>query len=66
MMPMMNSPKVGEIQQALTDAGFDTNGVDDIFGVNTLNAVIAFQNANDLTPDGEVGKDTAAALGIVL
>jgi len=64
MQPMMNSPKVGEIQQALTNAGFDTGGVDDIFGTNTLNAVIAFQTANGLTPDGEVGPATAGALGV--
>lgn len=64
--PMMHSAKVGEIQQALTDAGFDTNGVDDFFGTDTLKAVVAFQKAEGLTPDGEVGKDTAAALGISL
>ncbi|QEC78700.1 peptidoglycan-binding domain-containing protein [Mucilaginibacter ginsenosidivorax] len=64
--PMMVAKKIGEIQQALTGVGFGTKGIDDIFGVNTRNAVIDFQKANGLTVDGEVGKDTAAALGITL
>lgn len=66
MNPMMVATKIGEIQQALTNAGFGTKGIDDIFGMNTLNAVIAFQKAQGLTVDGEVGTDTAAALGILL
>lgn len=64
--PMMVSAKVGQIQQALTAAGFGTKGIDNIFGVNTLNAVIAFQRARGLLIDGEVGKETALALNIVL
>ncbi|HAL82450.1 MAG TPA: hypothetical protein DCO83_09585 [Mucilaginibacter sp.] len=64
--PMISSPKIGVIQQALTDAGFSTNGVDSTFGLDTLSAVIAFQNAKGSTPDGEVGAKTAAALGISL
>ncbi len=64
--PMMVSSKIGQIQQALTNAGFGTKGIDNIFGTNTLNAVLAFQQAKGLLVDGEVGKDTAAALGITL
>lgn len=64
--PMMVAKKIGEIQQALTKAGFGTKGIDDIFGINTRNAVINFQRANGLTVDGEVGKDTAAALKVKL
>jgi hypothetical protein len=64
--PMMISPAVGKIQQALTNGGFSTNGIDNVFGQNTLNAVEAFQAAKDLVVDGEVGRDTAAALGITL
>jgi len=66
MNPMMVSSKIGEIQQALTTAGYGTKGIDDVFGTNTLNAVIAFQKANNLIVDGEVGMDTATALGISL
>jgi N-acetylmuramoyl-L-alanine amidase len=65
-LPMMISLKVGKIQKALTAAGFDTNGIDNIFGTDTLSAVEAFQQANNLVVDGEVGNDTAKALGIKL
>ena len=64
--PMMVSPVIGRIQTALTDAGFDTKGIDNVFGADTLKAVEAFQAAKDLVVDGEVGKDTASALGITL
>lgn len=64
--PRMVGPAVGRIQQALMDAGFDPQGIDNIFGINTLKAVEAFQDAQGLVADGEVGKQTAAALGITL
>jgi hypothetical protein len=66
MNPMMVAAKIGEIQQALTHAGFSTKGVDDIFGINTRNAVMAFQRSKGLTIDGEVGSDTAGALKVKL
>jgi len=66
MNPMMVSSEIGKIQQALTNAGCGTKGIDDVFGMNTLKAVIAFQQAHDLVADGEVGTATAAALGISL
>ena len=62
--PLTVSPKIGEIQQALLDAGFDPKGVDNIYGTNTAKAVIAFQKSEGLAVDGEVGAETAAALGV--
>jgi membrane-bound lytic murein transglycosylase B len=41
-----------EMQQRLTRAGFDTQGVDGKIGPNTLEAVRAFQRANGMAPDG--------------
>ena len=41
-----------EMQQRLTDAGFDTQGVDGKIGPKTLAAVRGFQRARGLTPDG--------------
>jgi len=64
--PMMHNDKIKAIQQALTDAGFDTKGVDGFYGKNTQAAVINFQNARGLVPDGETGPTTAAALNIQL
>ena len=63
---MMVAPAVGKIQKALKAAGFDPKGIDNVFGTDTLKAVEAFQQAHDLVVDGEVGNDTAAALGIQL
>ncbi len=62
--PMMNDPKIKDIQKALSDKGFDTGGIDGKFGNNTFSAVSNFQSANGLTVDGEVGPDTLKALGI--
>lgn len=66
MIPMMVSAKVGIIQRALKQAGFDPKGIDNIFGTDTLHAVIAFQESKGLVTDGEVGTETANALGISL
>ena len=65
-LPRMVGPKVGQIQRALKAAGFDPKGIDNIFGAETLKAVEAFQQANHLVVDGEVGHETANALGITL
>ena len=64
--PMMTGPTVAAIQKALSDAGFDPGPADGAFGPNTKAAVISFQTAKGLTADGEVGPQTAAALGIQL
>ena len=64
--PLMYGPIVKSIQKALTSAGFSTNGIDGRYGLDTLNAVLAYQAATGLVVDGEVGVKTAAALGIKL
>ena len=53
---------IAELQRALTTAGFDPGTPDGTFGQNTEEAVVAFQLANGLSPDGIVGPETAAAL----
>lgn len=49
---------VKAVQQELVARGYDTNGIDGIFGSGTKSAVIAFQKAQGLSADGIVGKDT--------
>ena len=49
---------VKAVQQELVARGYNTNGVDGIFGSGTKSAVIAFQKAQGLSADGIVGKDT--------
>ena len=54
------------VQQALKQWGYLTGEVDGIFGRETYNAVVLFQQRNGLTVDGKVGSATAAALGLDL
>lgn len=56
--------EVSKIQSRLKEWGYYNGAVDGIFGTATKNAVIKFQKANGLTPDGIVGSKTLAAIGI--
>jgi hypothetical protein len=53
---------VRTIQQKLTDAGFDTHGVDGAYGTGTVNAVKAFQQKHGLAVTGSVDDATWTAL----
>lgn len=53
---------VRAMQQALTDQGYDTKGVDGIFGRGTEAAVRQFQTARGLKADGLAGNQTLTAL----
>lgn len=64
--PVMQGPQVTAIQNALKTAGFEPGVIDGTFGPHTSAAVLAFQLSNQLQPDGEVGPDTAAKLGVNL
>lgn len=57
-----SGPDVLTLQTTLKQLGFDPRGVDGVFGAGTEAAVIAFQKAKGLTPDGIVGPGTMAAL----
>ena len=46
------------LQEKLVSLGYNTNGVDGIFGSGTDNAVRLFQKSNKLLVDGIVGKNT--------
>lgn len=54
--------EVSQLQQKLTDAGYNTCGIDGIFGNNTYNAVASFQKSQGLEVDGIAGSRTWAAL----
>ena len=46
------------LQEKLVSHGYNTNGIDGIFGLGTEKAVISFQKNNGLVVDGIVGKNT--------
>jgi len=60
--PMMRGEDVRELQTLLLDVGFDCDGIDGVFGINTEDAVRAFQHASKLEVDGEYGPLSHAAL----
>ena len=55
-------PSIRNIQMALRNAGFYIGNVDGKVGPLTRDAVKKFQEANDLTSDGVVGRKTWAKL----
>ncbi len=57
---------VTRVQQRLRQYGYMDGPADGIFGQETYDAVIWFQQKNGLRADGVVGSATAAALGITL
>lgn len=58
--------QVSLVQQKLKQYGYYDGAVDGVFGKETYNAVVWFQEKNGLKADGAVGPSTAAALGITL
>lgn len=62
----MSKSVVAEIQRTLVAKGFDPGAIDGVFGEATAKAVAAFQESLGLVTDGEVGRETANALGILL
>ncbi|HEX4769394.1 MAG TPA: peptidoglycan-binding protein [Bryobacteraceae bacterium] len=52
------------LQNALAAAGFSPGAIDGSFGLGTEAAVLGFQRSEGLVPDGSVGPNTAAALGL--
>jgi hypothetical protein len=53
---------VKELQRALRSLGFTVGTIDGVFGATTERALVAFQTAHHLSPDGVLGPATRAAL----
>jgi len=64
--PYLRGAKIAEIQQELARHGFNPGAADGIFGPKTYAATVSFQRPRGLVTDGEVGPQTAGALGIEL
>jgi len=57
--------RVTELQLNLKKLGYYTGTVDGKFGAGTQRAVVAFQSANKLTPDGLAGSQTLTLLNLL-
>jgi len=64
--PLMESATVLAIQKALVRRRLNPGALDGRFGPHTAAAVTVFQRARGLVADGEVGPQTAEALGVEL
>jgi N-acetylmuramoyl-L-alanine amidase len=62
--PLMQGEAVYAIQRRLTELGYGPGPLDGVYGPHTAAAIHAFQVDMGLTPDGEVGSKTAAALQV--
>ena len=60
----VNLPQVKELQNRLRAAGHDPGPSDGWYGRRTANAVRAYQQANNLTVDGDAGPQTLGSLGM--
>lgn len=60
----MDPKYIRDIQSKLHDLGINPGPISGVYDENTAVAVAAFQAANKLLVDGQVGQHTAAALGL--
>ena len=66
LRPGDTGESVQALQQALAQLGYDPGAADGDYGPATQQAVIAFQQAAEITADGVVGPETLAALAEAL
>jgi hypothetical protein len=66
LRPGDSGDSVQALQQALTQLGYEPGTVDGSYGPATQAAVLAFQQAAEITADGVAGPETLAALNSAL
>lgn len=62
--PYLEGPDVRRVEQQLAALGYHVGNVDGVFDPKTEAAVLNFQAVKGLVYDGEVGPETAGALGL--
>lgn len=62
--PYLEGPDVRKLQERLAALGYDLGRIDGVFGPKTEAAVLNIQAVKGLVHDGEVGPETAEALGL--
>lgn len=58
--------KVKALQQKLVTLGYDTNGIDGIYGKATANAVMTLQRRTGIATDGIAGRETMAMIDLLV
>ena len=62
----MDVATIRNLQQSLSDRGYDPGPIDGVVGGKTATAVKAFQRDKELPTDEYLNMDTIRALGITL
>jgi hypothetical protein len=62
----MTRSTITDLQQALASKGYNPGKIDGVVGVDTIKAVNAFQNDNNLPTDKYINIETVKALGVNL
>jgi len=60
----MTSDRIGEVQQALKNAGYNPGRIDGVIGIDTMRAVNSYQRENDLPVDKYLNLETLEALSV--
>jgi len=58
ILEVKSRPSIKQIQISLINAGYEIGAIDGKMGRRTKEAIRSFQKANNLNPDGRVGKKT--------
>jgi peptidoglycan hydrolase-like protein with peptidoglycan-binding domain len=61
---MQDQASVKQVQEKLSEQGYDVGPVDGIFGPKTQQALRKFQEDKGVQPTGQIDQQTMAALGI--
>lgn len=62
--PYMEGTDIRRVQERLAALGYEVGTIDGVYGPTTEAAVLSFQSMKGLIYDGEVGSETAGALGL--
>jgi peptidoglycan hydrolase-like protein with peptidoglycan-binding domain len=60
----VSSAGVRQVQQALNQAGYDSEAVDGVWGESTMQAALEFQQAEGIEPTGHLTVELISALGL--
>jgi peptidoglycan hydrolase-like protein with peptidoglycan-binding domain len=60
----LSKEEIRRVQTSLNQSGFNTKGVDGIWGENTRQALMSYQRQQNLAGEGQLNQQTLSALGV--